>query len=88
MRAITVDPYNWKTVLDIDNNQVFMSSDAGSTWSDVTGNLTSISSLDFRSLAFVPGYLDSSVVIGTRSGVFASRNFGAGWLGTRRHRAS
>ncbi len=73
VRAITVDPYNWKTVLAIDNNQVFMSSDAGSTWSDVTGNLTSISSLDFRSLAFVPGYLDSSVVIGTRSGVFASR---------------
>lgn len=69
---ITVDPFNWKTVFAIDDDQVFMSQNAGANWADVTGNLLSVSSDGFRSLQFVPGFLDSSVIVGTRSGVFAS----------------
>jgi subtilisin-like proprotein convertase family protein len=68
---IAVDSSEWKTVFAIDKSHVFMSRDAGVTWTDVTGDLTS-RALDFHSLAFVHGVLDSSLVVGTRSGVFVS----------------
>jgi subtilisin-like proprotein convertase family protein len=69
---ITINPNDWMTVFAIDDDEVFMSTNAGGVWTDITGNLTSISSLGFRSLAFVPSILDGALVIGTRSGIFVS----------------
>jgi subtilisin-like proprotein convertase family protein len=77
---IAVDPNDWHTVFATDFSHVYKSSNAGGTWEDVTGNLTSsisagtsgISSENFRSIAFVHGALDNSIVVGTRSGVFVA----------------
>jgi subtilisin-like proprotein convertase family protein len=78
---ITVDPNEWSTVFAIDDSHVYMSLNAGSSWTNVTGSLPAISSLDFHSLQFVPGLFDSSVVVGTRSGVFASEMSSIGTWG-------
>ena len=62
----------------IDDNQVFRSIDGGTTWTDITGNLTSISSLDFRTIAYIPAITDR-IAIGTRSGVFIANADGNTW---------
>ena len=41
---IAVDPNDWHTVFATDYNHVYKSSNAGGTWEDVTGNLTSTGS--------------------------------------------
>jgi subtilisin-like proprotein convertase family protein len=69
---IAVDPNDWNTVFAIDDSHVYRSRNAGGIWTNVTGDLASISSLNFHSLAFVHGALNSSVVVGTRSGAFVS----------------
>src|SRR4051812_5055473 len=66
------DPFHWRTVFAIDSTQVFLSRDAGTSWNNITGNLLSVSSINFSSLEFIPGFQDSSIVVGTRSGVFTS----------------
>ena len=67
---VAIDPDNYDTVFASDSNQVFMSSNGGSTWSDITGNLTSVSSTEFRTMEYVPGNIVDAITIGTRSGVF------------------
>lgn len=67
---VAIDPDNYDTVFASDNNQVFMSSNGGSTWSDITGNLTSVSSTEFRTMEYVPGNIVDAITVGTRSGVF------------------
>jgi subtilisin-like proprotein convertase family protein len=69
---IAVDPNDWNTVFAIDDSHVFRSRNAGGVWTDVTGDLPSISSLNFHALAFVHGALNNSIVVGTRSGAFVS----------------
>lgn len=73
VRDVTVDADNWMTVFAIDSNQVFMSIDGGGSWTDITGNLTTISQADFWTLAYVSGAADDGLVIGTDSGVFTSQ---------------
>jgi len=69
---VAIDPANYNTVFATDNDQVFMSSNGGTSWSDITGNLGSLSSLnEIRTVVYVPG-LTPYVAVGTRSGVFAS----------------
>lgn len=76
---VTMDPDNPNLVYAVDDNQVFRSSNAGSTWTDVTGNLASISSLDFRTIEFIPAAPGDLVAIGTRSGVFVQSAAGGNW---------
>ncbi len=76
---VGIDPDNYNTVFAVDNNQVFLSANGGSTWSDITGNLATVSpGLDLRTVEYVSG-ANGYVAVGTRSGVFASL---AGSLGT------
>ncbi len=70
---LTVDSGNWSNVFVIDSNQIFQSTNAGSTWSDVTGNIASISQTVFNSIEFVPGAAGGTILIGTNSGVFYSK---------------
>ncbi|MBI2396443.1 MAG: hypothetical protein HYV17_01510 [Xanthomonadales bacterium] len=66
---VALDPDNAAQVFVIDDNQVFRSIDSGDTWTEVTGNLPSISSRDFRTIEFIAGTPDR-VALGTRSGVY------------------
>jgi hypothetical protein len=67
---VALDPANPARVFAIDDNQVFRSIDSGATWTDVTGNLGAISSVDFRSIEFIQRGGGDLVALGTRSGVF------------------
>ena len=76
---VAMDPDSPALVFAIDNDQVFRSTDSGGTWTDVTGNLTAISSLDFRTIEFIPSAGGDRVAIGTRSGVFSAPANSAVW---------
>ncbi|MEM9826006.1 MAG: hypothetical protein AAF958_05430 [Planctomycetota bacterium] len=67
---VIMDRENWMRGWAIDRNQVFQTLDGGVTWTDVTGNLSSIRPGDFRALEFVPG-TTNALVLGTNQGVFA-----------------
>lgn len=67
---VAMDPTNSARVWAIDDNQVFRSINSGTTWTDVTGNLSSISSFDFRTIEYIPEDGTDRLALGTRSGVY------------------
>lgn len=78
---VAIDPANPNRVWAIDDNQVFFSSNSGLTWADITGNLPSISSQDFRTIEFInpDGLRPARVALGTRSGVYVSTSGESTW---------
>lgn len=78
---VAMDTENSARVWAIDDNQVFRSINSGTTWVDVTGNLSSISSFDFRTIEFIPEDGTDRLALGTRSGVFVADANGANWYG-------
>lgn len=75
---VALDSDNAAQVFVIDDNQVFRTIDSGDTWTEVTGNLPSISSRDFRTIEFVAGTPDR-VALGTRSGVYLADADSSSW---------
>ena len=67
---IELDPDDWRTAYVVDANQVFVTDDAGVTWTDITGNLADN---NLRTVVFVPATGDI-VLVGGESGVFAMRS--------------
>ncbi len=67
---VAMDPDDALHVFAIDDNQVFRSTNGGTTWQDVTGNLGAVSSQDFRTIEFIPSTSGDGVALGTRSGVY------------------
>jgi hypothetical protein len=76
---VALNPANAAVVFAIDDNQVFRSTDSGGTWQDITGNLPSVSSVDFRTIEFVPQSGGDIVALGTRSGVYYAEATGNTW---------
>ena len=72
VRGVTANPNSSSSVFAIDVNHVFMSTDSGTNWMDVTANLTSISAADFHAVEFVNGTMSNALVVGTSSGVFTA----------------
>jgi photosystem II stability/assembly factor-like uncharacterized protein len=66
---LTADPDNWRTIVAVDDNQVFMTRDGGGSWLDITGNLAGVAQLGIQSVEYIPSMPDY-IAIGTRSGVF------------------
>ena len=69
VRGIVLDSDDYNTAYVIDNNQVFVTSDAGLSWTYITGDLTTLES-DFRSIEFIPGTTQNRLVVGGRTGVY------------------
>ncbi len=76
---VSMDSSNSTRVFAVDDNQVFFSSNSGANWADVTGNLPSISGLDFRTVEYISDVTGDSVVVGTRSGVYMAAVNSAVW---------
>lgn len=76
---VAMNPANDQQVFAIDDNQVFRSNNGGSTWADITGNLPSISSQDFRTIEFIPAATGNMVALGTRSGVYSAATDSSTW---------
>ncbi|MFP6596163.1 MAG: hypothetical protein VCC01_01790, partial [Candidatus Hydrogenedentota bacterium] len=63
---IVIDPSDENTLYAIDSNQVFVTTNAGTSWTDVTGDLVNT---NLRAVEFMVGDT-TSVVVGGQGGVF------------------
>jgi hypothetical protein len=74
VRDVVLDPDDWRSAYVIDSNQVFRTTDAGATWTDITGNLAELGAGAFNTNAFVAGAGDPRklLLVGTNAGVFVS----------------
>jgi len=81
---ICLSPYDWKTLyLSLDRSsgmRVFMSSDSGENWEDITGNLPS----GPRAMSMAVDFRESPPVLylGTDYGVYVSQDNGENWVKT------
>jgi photosystem II stability/assembly factor-like uncharacterized protein len=66
------DPLNPSTAAVIDILTVFLTRDAGSTWTNITGNLQSLGPGQLRGITFVSNATGDAVVVGANNGVFVS----------------
>jgi len=71
VRDIVLDPSDWAKAFVIDSSNVFMTVDAGATWSNITGDLVTEGLTDFRALEYAEGADDCLFVAGL-GGVFAT----------------
>jgi uncharacterized repeat protein (TIGR01451 family) len=69
VRDIALDTDDWMTAFVVDNNQVFVTNNAGATWTDITGNLSDV---DLQAVEFIPA-TSRAVVVGGQGGVFLMR---------------
>ncbi len=78
--GLAVNPDDWSTSVVIDGNNVFLTSNSGDAWSDITGNLMTFAA-ELRSVAFVTGAATGSILVGTNIGVFAAATSALGsWV--------
>lgn len=71
LRDVTIDPNNYATAATNDQNQVFLSTNTGGTWSDITGDLTGVGLI--RCILFVPTSAGGAVCVGTQNGVYVTQ---------------
>ncbi len=73
VRAITLDPNDWMNAFVVTGTGVWETTDAGVTWTNVTGNLAGLvpGGLDLQSVTDVRVGAINVVVVGGRGGVFA-----------------
>jgi Bacterial Ig domain len=72
VRDVALDPDEWRSAYVVDSNQVFRTTNAGASWTDITGNLTQLGAGDFSTTVFVAGADNDLLLVGTNAGVFAS----------------
>jgi hypothetical protein len=75
VRDVVLDTDDWRIAFAIDSNQVFRTTDAGASWTDITGNLMQRGAGDFNTTEFVAGAAPNDndlLLVGTNAGVFVS----------------
>jgi photosystem II stability/assembly factor-like uncharacterized protein len=70
IRAIAIDPANGDHAFVVDAAAVYQTTDAGISWSDVTGNLGSFDPSILRSITFVTSPHGDAIAVGTNRGVY------------------
>src|SRR5262249_47490149 len=71
--GISLSPTDWKTAYVVDSRRVFLTTDAGATFVEITGNLGSALGVSqLQSITLVPGIGTTSVLVGTDIGVFVA----------------
>src|SRR5262245_1062314 len=71
-RDVVMDPDDWRSAYVVVDNQVFRTTDAGASWTDITGNLPALGAGDFNTTVFVAGDSRDLLLVGTNAGVFVS----------------
>jgi hypothetical protein len=69
---LAVDPRNPLTACVIDLDTVYLTRDAGNSWSNITENLPSLNAGRLRSVAFVSNASGDAIVVGGNNGVFVA----------------
>jgi len=73
IRDIAINPIDYSQAFALDSNQIFMTTNTGGVWSDVTGNLTADFGVNsFYSVQYIAGAAFDAVVVGTERGVYYS----------------
>ena len=72
IRDVVMDPDEWRNAFAVDNDQVFRTTDAGASWTNITGNLTALGAGDFYTTVFIANGSRDMLLVGTNAGVFAS----------------
>ncbi len=70
--GLVVDPGNANAAFAVDSDQVFRTTNTAGSWTDVTGNLQTLSPGTLRSVEFVPDSLGDRLVVGADAGVFVA----------------
>lgn len=69
---VTVDPASPSRLFAMTKTTVHLSTNSGSQFSDITGNLPALSPGELRTMAFVSGSAGPLLVVGTARGTFAA----------------
>ena len=85
--AIVLDPNNWTTAFVTDNTNVYMTINAGASWTPITGNLSNEASLKNARLAVIPGNGVAALLFGGSNGVSRMLTSDPGRLDRVRRRA-
>jgi photosystem II stability/assembly factor-like uncharacterized protein len=72
VRDIALDPRDWRIAYVVDSNHVFRTTNAGESWTDISGNLGEFDGFAHRAVAFVAGTSDDLLLVSARTGVFVS----------------
>ena len=75
IRDVALDMDDSGSAFAIDSNQVFRTTNAGASWTDITGNLMQLGAGDFNTTEFVAGATTNDndlLLVGTNMGVFVS----------------
>jgi photosystem II stability/assembly factor-like uncharacterized protein len=70
VRDVVMDPDDWRSAYVVVDNQLFRTTNAGASWTDITGNLPALGAGDFYTTVFVAGA--RLLLVGTNAGVFVS----------------
>lgn len=71
-RDVALSSTSSQTAYVIGSQAVYSTTNAGSSWTDITGNLLSFQPGELRSVEFIPSTPHSLIVVGTNRGVFAA----------------
>ncbi|MCA9066435.1 MAG: hypothetical protein KDA96_25380, partial [Planctomycetaceae bacterium] len=71
IRGLAVDDQDWRRAFVIDDNQVSWTQDGGAHWTDITGNLMSLTN-SLYSILYVSTALTDALLVGTSNGVLAT----------------
>jgi hypothetical protein len=74
--AIAVDPANSQTAYVADSIKVYRTTDAGGTWTEITGNLATLKPGKVRALAYSTNNAEGAIVVGTDTGAFIAPGAG------------
>src|SRR5262249_40475937 len=68
--AIAIDPHHGNHAIVVTDDAVYRTTDAGATWSNLTGNLLHFDPSLLRSVAFVTAPHGDALVVGTNRGAY------------------
>lgn len=71
---IVLDPDDWRDAYVTDGSNVYRTTDAGTTWETITGDLGDHTPGNLRSITYIAGSSVDAVVVGTDRGVFATND--------------
>jgi Abnormal spindle-like microcephaly-assoc'd, ASPM-SPD-2-Hydin len=74
--GVAVDPNDYTDVFAVDATHVYNSTNSGSTWTEITGNLNTFGVAPIESVAFLPSGSGNSILVGTYYGVFEAPTSG------------
>ncbi|MCA9051469.1 MAG: hypothetical protein KDA89_22175, partial [Planctomycetaceae bacterium] len=70
---VVMNSDDWSNAFAIDGDQVFQTTNSGTTWSDITGDLFSVSGArQLQTLAYITNPIVDVLAVGTNTGVFVS----------------